>query len=86
MQKKQTAIQYAKQSLEQLADAVVAGDIKLTDLSKITQKIWNEALQQEREQNGLTWDTAIFKHNQSGFNPMRTYEKFDEYYNETFEK
>lgn len=78
-----TAVQYAKQSLEQLADALNNGDIdELNDA--MVNKIWDEALQQEKEQHGLTWDTAIFKHNERGFNPIRTYEDFDEYFNNQY--
>ena len=50
-------------------------------------KEWREqAKQMEKQQHGDTWDSAIFRNAQRGYNATRTFEDFDDYFMETFEK
>jgi len=50
------------------------------------QKYILQAKEMHKQEMGNTWDAAIFRNEQRGYNASRTFEDFDEYYQETFKK
>ena len=40
----------------------------------------------EREQHGKTWDAALIENSKRGGNEVRTFDYFDDYYDETYKK
>ena len=48
--KRMTAVEYAKQSLEQLADGIINGDVSCEiEIEKLTKQIWEQAKQMEKQ-------------------------------------
>ena len=40
----------------------------------------------EREQHGKTWNAALIENSKRGGNEVRTFDYFDDYYDETYKK
>jgi len=57
------------------------GTGKFRDLFK---EVIEQAKLLHKQEMGDTWDAAIFRNAQRGYNASRTFEDFDEYYQETF--
>ena len=47
--------------------------------------ILDEAKEMHKQEMGDTWDCAIFRNAQRGYNATRTFEDFDDYYNEIYQ-
>ena len=52
---------------------------KLRELVKIAKKL-------EEKQHGKTWDAALIENSKRGGNEVRTFDYFDDYYDETYKK
>lgn len=61
----------------------------LEELKKVhhpTEAMITYAKKLEREQHGKTWDAALIENSKRGGNEVRTFDYFDDYYDETYKK
>jgi hypothetical protein len=56
------------------------------EIAYLYSKEIQQAKEMHKQEMGDTWDSAIFRNAQRGYNASRTFEDFDEYYQETFKK
>jgi hypothetical protein len=68
-----------------LMESIFGSDFRLTVSDDILNK-YQISVEMEKQQHGVTWDSAIKAHDDRGHVHARSLVDFDEYYNETFNK
>jgi hypothetical protein len=68
-----------------LMESIFGSDFRLTVSDDILNK-YQISVEMEKQQHGVTWDSAIKAHDNRGHVHARSIVDFDEYYNETFNK
>lgn len=79
MEKKQTAVEWFFDKIKSYFEH----DGELFETASFTYAV---AKEKEKEQHGVTWDSAIDQNEKRGFNSIRTYDDFEQYYTETYGK
>jgi hypothetical protein len=59
-------------------------EMNMSGDGRVLDEILEEARHKHKQEMGDTWDAAIFRNAQRGYNASRTFEDFDDYYQETF--
>ena len=68
-----------------LMESIFGSDFRLTVSDDILNK-YQISVEMEKQQHGVTWDSAIKAHDDRGHVHARSLVDFDEYYNEQFKK
>jgi len=68
-----------------LMESIFGSDFRLTVSDDILNK-YQISVEMDKQQHGVTWDSAIKAHDNRGHVHARSIVDFDEYYNETYIK
>jgi hypothetical protein len=59
-------------------------EMNMSGDGRVLDEILEKAKQMHKKEHGDTWDAAIFRNAQRGYNASRTFEDFDDWYQETY--